>query len=100
MLHVIKTRDESNSHRFYKFWYGSSCNYLFFGLILAHLLSLSIHWHPQSSMGCHEKDRKNKEAKMRTKRENYMKHAVQKNGKSVTNRLASATSSYNFDDCV
>ena len=30
---------------------GSSCNYLFFGLFLGSLLSLSIYWHPQGRMG-------------------------------------------------
>ena len=33
---------------------GSSCNYLFFGLILASLLSLSTYWDPIGRMGCKE----------------------------------------------
>ena len=41
--------------------HGSSCNYLFFSLILAPLLSPSISWHPQGRMGCQEGKEKKKE---------------------------------------
>ena len=37
--------------------YGSSCKYIFFGLILAHLLFLSIYWNPILPWGHQKVDR-------------------------------------------
>ena len=54
--------------------YGSSCNYLFFCLILASLLSFSIYWHPQCVKGCQKVstiERERRKERMRTKGENY-----------------------------
>ena len=48
--------------------YGSSCNSLFFGVILASFLSLSTYWHPQGWMECRGIDRERKEGIMRPKK--------------------------------
>ena len=46
--------------------YGSSCNYLSFGLVLIHLLFLFISWHPIMSWGCRQIERESKGRKETT----------------------------------
>ena len=41
--------------------HGSSCKYIFFGLILALSLSLSTYWNLQERMGCQEIDGERKQ---------------------------------------
>ena len=48
--------------------YGSSCNSLFFGAILASFLSLYTYWHSQGWMECRGIDRGRKEGIMRPKK--------------------------------
>ena len=58
----------------------SSCNYLFFGLILAPLFS-SIKWHPTGNMGCQKKvDKESETERLWQKRENYVNCQTQKSG--------------------
>ena len=49
------------------FVYGSSCNDLFFGLIVAPLLSRSMYWLPQGRTGCQEIYKERKEERTRPK---------------------------------
>ena len=45
--------------------HGSSCKYIFFGLILALSLSLSTYWNLQERMGCQEIDGERKQERIR-----------------------------------
>ena len=53
---------------FTTFLYGSSCNYVFFSLILATLLSFYIYLHPKSRMGSNDIDGERKEERLGPKK--------------------------------